>query len=143
MKKERLYIVKDLKQLFTLCREFFQKSQEVTAVYLYGSIPQKKQGHDLDVAVFSKEGIDEFHMGSELENWLGQKDIRIPVDLKDMSQAPIWAQFQVIKEGTRVYERNLKEVQDLEFWIVTRYLDFKPLMEEYDREMIKRVLASK
>jgi predicted nucleotidyltransferase len=130
-----------LEQLFTLCREFFQKRQYVTAVYLHGSIPQKGQGHDLDVAVFSKEEMDEFRMGSELENWLGQKDIRIPVDLKDMSQAPIWAQFQVIKEGTRVYERNLKEVQDLEFWIVTQYLDFKPLMEEYDREMIKRLLA--
>ena len=138
---ERIYTIQDLKSLIRLCREFFQDTEGVIAAYLHGSIPRKGQGHDLDIAIFPDRKLDEFRVGSQLERWLAQKGIKIPVDLRNLSHAPIWAQFQVIKEGLRIYHRNLKEAQDMEFWIISHYLDFKPLMDSYDREMKRKILA--
>ncbi len=140
---EKLYTVKNLDGLFKACAQFFQKGeQEVIAVYLYGSMVKEGKGHDLDVAVFGNKELDEFQVGSRLERWLFSWGFRVPVDLKNMSRAPIWAQFQAIKEGERVYQKSPEEAADLEFWIITRYLDFKPVLEEYDRETRKHILRS-
>ncbi len=140
---EKLYKVDNLDRLFNACLEFFQRlEQGIIAAYLYGSMMREGRGHDLDVAVFSNEYMDEFRLGSQLEEWLLSKGIKVPVDLKIMSHAPIWAQFQVIKEGRKIYQKNPEETADLEFWIITRYLDFKPVLEEYDRETRERILKS-
>ncbi len=140
---EKLYRVDDPNQLFKVCFEFFQKLRpEAIAVYLHGSMIREGTGHDLDVAVFGHENMDELRLGSQLEEWLLSKGINVPVDLKIMDNAPIWAQFQVIKEGRKVYQKSPKEAADLEFWIITRYLDFKPVIEEYDREARKRILQT-
>ena len=141
--EDRLYTIKDPDQLSRACTEFFQaREQGIIAVYLFGSMIKDGIGHDLDVAVFGDEKLDEFRLGSQLERWLFSKGFKIPVDLKNMNRTPIWAQFQVIKEGKRVFQKSREEAVDLEFWIITRYLDFKPFIEEYDRETKKRILRS-
>lgn len=141
--EEKVYTIEDLERLIHTCREFFQTIEDtVTAAYLYGSIIKDHKGHDLDVAFFGNETLDEFRLGSQLERRLAQKGFKIPVDLKNMACAPIWVQFRVIKEGRKIYQRSFQEAVDLEFWIVTRYLDFKPLIDEYDRETRKRILRS-
>ena len=140
---EKLYKVDDPDQLFEACLEFFERvGHGVIAVYIYGSMIKVCRGHDLDVAVFGHEDMDEFRLGSQLEGWLLSKGIKVPVDLKIMSHAPTWAQFQAIKEGKRIYQKSPEEAADLEFWIITRYLDFKPVLEEYEREAMKIILKA-
>ena len=140
---ERIYTIKDLNLLFKACSEFFQGAgREITVAYLYGSMVKEGTGHDLDVAVFGDEKLDELRMGSRLERWLFSRGLKVPVDLKNMSQAPIWAQFQVIKEGKRVFQKSREEAIELEFWIITRYLDFKPTLDAYNREARKRILRA-
>lgn len=137
----RVYRISDRSALEEALADFFGKREEVVAAYLYGSLASGDTGHDLDVGVFVRKDVDFLRLGTLLEMHLFGVGIKVPMDLRTLNDAPIWVQYKVIKEGIRVHESSHDEVAELEARIVLEYLDFKPMLEAYDRAFWKRVLG--
>lgn len=137
----RVYRISDRSALEEALADFFGEREEVIAAYLYGSLASGDTGHDLDVGVFVRGDVDFLRLGTLLEMHLFGVGIKVPVDLRTLNDAPIWVQYKVIKEGIRVHESSHDEVAELEARIVLEYLDFKPMLEAYDRAFWERVLG--
>lgn len=135
----KLHRIDDPQRLTQLIRRFFSQRPCVISVYHFGSTAEKGEGRDLDIAVFCSEELDEFRLGSELERFLFENGIRLPVDLKVMNRTPIWAKYEVIKGGRRVFAREPDEAAELEARVIDEYLDFKPLMDTYTRFFFRRL----
>ena len=135
----RLYKIDDPQRLAELLREFFSRRPEVISAYHFGSTAERGEGHDLDIAVFCSGELDELRLGSELERFLFKNGFKLPVDLKVMNKAPVWAKYEVIKRGKRAFARDPSEAAELEARVVDEYLDFKPLMEVYTRFFLRRL----
>jgi len=138
---ERIYQVSDRSALEKALADFFGGREEVVAAYLYGSLASGDTGHDLDIGVFVRGEVDFLRLGTLLEMHLFGAGIKIPVDLRTLNDAPIWVKYKVIKEGIRVYESSHDEAAELEASIILEYLDFKPILEAYDRAFWERVLG--
>ena len=121
--------------------DFFEGRKEVVVAYLYGSLASGDAGHNLDVGVFVRGDEDFLRLGTLLEMYPFRPGIKVPVDLRTLNDAPIWVKYKVIKEGIRVYESSHDEAAELEASIILEYLDFKPILEAYDRAFWERVLG--
>jgi len=129
----RFYHIPDKEALRRRLGDFFHSCKEVCAAYLYGSLATREMGHDLDVGIFTRGEVDPLRLGTLLEKHLFEAGIRVPVDLRVLNEAPIWVQYEVIKEGICIYRGSSDETAELEARIILDYLDFQPVLESYNR----------
>lgn len=88
-------------------REFFDRRREIVFAYIFGSVLDSQEAHDVDVAVFVDDmqqignSFDyTFAMSGELERLLG-----CPVDVILMNTAPDHLIYSITK-GKLILERN-------------------------------------
>lgn len=123
---------------------FLESSEEVLAVYLYGSrIKGKSQKQsDLDIALLLG-GVEQISEVSdkEIKYALGIEKIlkNVEVDIKILNTAPIFFQYKVIGEGNLIFCRNHRARIRYEVMVADEYFDFKPLLDYYDRCMYQNV----
>jgi len=141
---------KDIKNLIKLNIEkveelerFFEGQDEVLVAYVFGSHARGTHvlESDVDVAVFlSKLPKDLLNyvleLISKLTDILGDK-----VDLIILNIAPPTLKYQVIKHGKIIYCRNETARVLFESRSVDEYLDFKRILERYDKCLIKKLLT--
>ncbi len=116
-------------------------SRHLLAVYLFGSVATGdiKPLSDIDIAVYfypctSKEQMSsiENHLYLELCNTLGTDEI----DLVNLNIAPLSMQYGALRNKKLIFCSNPKEVVDFESNTILRYLDFKPIYDEMNREFL-------
>lgn len=64
------------------------------------------------------------------------------LDVRILNDQSLRLVYQVLKEGKVVFCRDNEERVAFETIITKRYLDFKPLYEEYDRIRNERLIIS-
>ncbi|MCS6804940.1 MAG: nucleotidyltransferase domain-containing protein [Acidobacteriota bacterium] len=124
---------------------FFDAKPEVTLAYLYGSFLRRDEWRDLDVAVWINEGmlmgrdaVDHvLRLGAELERFLGWP--RVQVDVRLMNEMGPAFQYEVIRTGRLVKSVDRPTQVRYEARVMSEYLDFKWLLNVYDRRLLQEV----
>lgn len=132
----------------SLCEKLLPvfESYGVTCCYLFGSRAGENyyQDSDLDLAVVFDSYSPEKHnldLEMELQYTLSKILAPLEVDLLFLQKAPIYLKFTVIKNGKIIYSSNEDFRTDFEEMTIRDYLDFKPVLEMYYREMAEELTA--
>jgi hypothetical protein len=111
--------------------------QEIAFAYLHGSILEGSAARDIDIAVHIRpEALprSQFLYEDALQQEIqAQAASDLPLDLRIMNQAPIPFQFQVLK-GCLLVEHDPEYHLDTLCYIVSRYLDLKPILDHHLKE---------
>lgn len=130
----------DLAEIASPLRQFFAAQNDVLAAYLFGSLARGKARSysDVDIAVILADRGDRdplartFRLGevAELLNGILQRKIDI-VDFEDCS--PFLA-FEILKDGIRIFDRDILYRQKAELRQYQIYHDELPHREkQYER----------
>lgn len=128
-----------------VARFFAKTERDVELVYVFGS---QITGHattesDIDIAILLPRSMTQMQrfkirlkLAGELEKYLGkQVDLVVLNDIR-----AIFFRFVIISEGTCCYARSHDEMLDFELRTMNEYIDFKPFLDEYNENYIKRNL---
>lgn len=111
--------------------------EEIELAYLFGSFASGLAGKesDVDIAILLSDNAlaqanyrYRHRLATEIE-----EEIEKEVDLRIMNGAPIYALYQVIKNGRLLYAASPKKKASFEAFVISRYLDMKPYWDLYDR----------
>lgn len=117
-------------------------SNQISAVLLFGSLATERETplSDVDLAVLYSHSLDSldiervhFKVWDAITDLLETEDI----DLINLNTAPLTMQYGVIKQAKLLVLNNKADYID--FWeqTVKYYLDFKPLLDECNEELLK------
>lgn len=122
------------------------KKLGILAIYLFGSKAEKTEGvmSDIDIGVVFKETtlLDDTMplynaIYEELEK-LFRPSFRKRLDIVFLQKAPITLQYNAITHGKLLYEAEPLKRIEYEERVIAQYLDFKPILEYFDRIMQAR-----
>ncbi len=112
--------------------DYFRAREEVSALYLFGSVAKGTQnaGSDIDVAVL----IDEKKLQGKKFAILRQDyyaasprlSLRI-VDIVILNTAPPHLKHHILKTGSLIFDRNRKLRVKFAVHAILEYLDYKPI----------------
>lgn len=115
--------------------------EKVIFAYLFGSQVKKETGtlSDIDLGVYFDEQLTKSEMFNrklkilfEISMFFKKDD----VDLVILNDVYPLLGHRIIKEGIVVFSMDEKKRLDFEHKIITAYLDFKPFLEKYVKEVI-------
>jgi predicted nucleotidyltransferase len=134
----------NLESALVTIHDYLAHQPEVVLAYLYGSYAagQTWAESDLDIGVvFQDEGTsyDIFQQALRHAAELQSKIGKIEIDLRELNGAPVEFLMQVIQTGRCLYARNERERVQFETRVIMEYLDFKPVLDEYYRELRHRL----
>jgi uncharacterized protein len=123
--------------------DIFAADAEVCLAVLYGSHARGEAGplSDVDVAVLlerSCDANDYFDRRLELIGRLMQAFDTNEVDVIILNQAPLALQYRVVRDGLVLYARHHDHLIEFASQTVSRYLDFKPVIERHERAILAR-----
>ena len=118
--------------------------ERVLLGYLHGSVLEPDAApNDLDVAVVLDLGPGErastdsiVSLQAELEEQLSLQ----PVDLRVLNESPLYFQALVAERGRCVFERQAGMRAAYEGGVLSEYLEFAPVLEQYNRAMVEQEL---
>ncbi len=114
---------------------------DVLFAYLFGSQAENNltKLSDVDIAIYFQKNVsskDRFNkkltIMTELSSYLKRDDIDIVV----LNEAYPLLEHRIIKQGIIIYSSDEKVRIDYEVKAVMRYLDFKPYIEKYTKEVL-------
>ncbi|MEW6456672.1 MAG: nucleotidyltransferase domain-containing protein [Acidobacteriota bacterium] len=120
------------------------KNLKIIAVYLFGSSTHgiKHRESDLDIGIlFENNRLSENKL--EIYNKLYSifSDIfpAKEIDIVFLNDAPLSLQFDAIRNGKILYERDRNIRLNYEEKIILEYIDFEPIQREIDKIILERV----
>lgn len=120
-------------------KKIFEKNRVVFA-YLFGSQVKRKTGKlsDIDIAVFLDEKIPcskFFDIRLKLVGELGDFFKRNDIDVVILNEAPPLLSHRILKEGKVIFSKDRRKQIEYEVRAILRYLDWKPYLEKYTKEV--------
>ena len=125
-------------------RDFKTKLEKlgVAIVYLFGS---KATGRgsplsDIDIGIVLKSPPSEsdtrtlYHKFYQL---LSEVYPRSKLDIVFLQTAPLSLQYAAIREAKLIFEKDPKSTADYENRVINQFLDFKPVLDFFDRVTIE------
>jgi predicted nucleotidyltransferase len=127
----------DRDSLATRLRELLEPRPEILEAYLFGSVTRgDAQAHsDIDIAVVVDESIAReggFGYRASLTADLMSGLETNAVDLVVLNQAPPLLYHRVLRDGVRLFSRDLMATTTREARALSRYFDFIPQLEKID-----------
>jgi predicted nucleotidyltransferase len=119
------------------------KGLQVSVVYLFGSgaIGKKTRLSDTDIGVVLKAPLFDKDTRS-LYNFLNGLFSKLyresKIDIVFLQAAPLSLQYFAIKGGKILFEEDPLVTADYEQGVINQYLDFKPVLEFFNRSMGER-----
>jgi hypothetical protein len=117
------------------------EGRKVAFAYLFGSQAKGEAGplSDIDVAIYFDEAVApeqrfdrRLEVLGELTDWFRTDDI----DLVVLNEAPPLLAHRILKEGLLLFCANEKDRIEFETRAVLKYLDWKPHLERYVRQVL-------
>jgi hypothetical protein len=124
--------------------EFCTKQDDIIALYLFGSRASGTQGalSDIDIAVLLPQGSrQDFYNERELF-YLGEVNEILHTDEVSfivLNKAPLTVQYGVITDAKVLYSKDEEARLLFEEAVIDGYMDFKPVLDEYDREFVRQI----
>jgi len=119
------------------------KGLQVAIVYLFGSVAigRRTRSSDIDIGVVFKQlrpdedtrALYNILYGIFTELYRVSK-----VDIVFLQKAPLSLQYSALKEGKILFEEDPFLTVDYEQRVINQYLDFKPVLEFFDRSAAER-----
>ena len=121
----------------------FATSDDTCLAVLYGSQARGQAGplSDIDVAVLLERSFDPEHYFDRRLDIIGRLMQVLntnEVDVVILNQAPLALQYRVVRDGIVLYSRHHDHMIEFVSQTVTRYLDFKPVVERHERAILAR-----
>jgi uncharacterized protein len=122
---------------------YLASQDEVVLAYLFGSWARGQAGSlsDVDIAVLLAGNPDEDHsldrrmdLAADLNALLAGAD----VDVVILNQAPVALAYRVLRDGLLLSCRDQDVRIQYTARIVMEYLDFKPVLELFERAVLER-----
>lgn len=108
---------------------------EILAAYVFGSFARVQTFGDLDIAVLlATSPAEPLKFELTLEGDL-EKSVHIPVDMRVLNRAPQPFQYNVIREGKLILDRDPNRRAAFEGNVVKQYLDFSRFRRRSLREL--------
>ncbi len=106
--------------------EKIKKNKKVLAIILFGSYAKNRATpvSDIDICIIGKN-LKEGEK-AEIEACGNEK-----VSIVFLDELPLPVQFRVFKEGKFLYLKNEEIVNTIKAEVISRFLDFKPILERY------------
>ena len=119
------------------------KRLEVSVVYLFGSgaIGKRTRSSDIDIGVVFKQFQpvgDTRVLYNTLYGIFSEMYRVSKIDIVFLQTAPLSIQYSAIKEGKILFEEDPFVTADYEHGVINQYLDFKPVLDFFDRSMVER-----
>ena len=120
-------------------KKSLRAEKNVLFAYVYGSFGRGEADFsDIDIAVFlskipKNSAPYEAKLGQKLEKETGK-----PVEVRIMNSMPLLLKSRVFREGKTVFSRNKKARVSFETALMSSYLDFSHLMQEFDQRRLER-----
>jgi hypothetical protein len=133
----------EMKLVSMKLKEYLKAEKEVLALYIFGSQAEDLQNSrsDVDLAILLAAGIDksrytEYRLRfiSELRRFFSPR-----LDLIILNQVPPLLQFQILKNGKLLFDRDPDARAHLEMNILGRYYDAKRFYEFHFKHLINRI----
>lgn len=134
----------DIKKITSRLEDFFKAKKNIIAVYLYGSYAKGKatKKSDIDFAILFKSRYNrrfmtdqEINLATEIQKIIKE----IEVEVKILNSAPLFFQYKVISSGRLIFCSDYLERIEYESDLMSRYFDFKPLLDYYNKCMFKNI----
>jgi len=137
-------VVTSTSQLLDRLRTELSSSPAVLEAYLFGSVARDEaQPHsDVDIAVFVEPAaLDQAGFGydAELGAKLQQALARSDVDVVVLNRAGPVLYHRVLRDGTRIFSRNLAATTTREGNALSRYCDYVPTLRRIEALHRKRI----
>lgn len=133
------------------------KKMDVLAVYLFGSYAQERYIHslsDVDIGIVLEK--PEKHKDNTLDIYSRLYDIfeealpkdylrhrsklkKHEFDIVFLQLSPISLQFEAIKEGKVLYEKNKEKRLDYEEYVMKRHCDLEYIYNLFDKALLERI----
>lgn len=119
----------------------FETFPQVLEAYVFGSVArgEARPTSDLDLAVTVDRGVPEPRpfglravLITEIQAVLGRSDI----DVVLFHQAPLLLQSEILRDGHRLFARDLVAATARESAALSRWLDWKPVQERIDQLLL-------
>ena len=119
------------------------KELGVSIVYLFGSkaLGTSTSMSDTDLGVVLKErtALDNTRvLYNDLYNLLAEQYPTKRLDIVFLQAAPLPLQYHAVKEGKVLFEEDPRITSDYEAYVINMYLDFKPVLEYFDKSSSTR-----
>jgi predicted nucleotidyltransferase len=115
----------------------------ILVVYLFGSraIGKGSRLSDVDLGIVLKNpvpGKDTRSLYTKLYKLFVTIYASSKVDIVFLQSAPLSLQYHAVKEGKILFEEDSRLRADYENMVVKQYLDFKPVLDFFDRVTMER-----
>jgi predicted nucleotidyltransferase len=134
---KRTVSAEERKNVITALSELLSKDDKIIFAYLHGSFVTDEHFNDLDIAIYCKEmpAFEMLEYELKLEEKL-ERQLKIPVDLKSLNNAPVSFCYMVLKKGIKIVVNDDKHRVDFEMRTYSNYFDFQPYRRRYLQEVI-------
>jgi hypothetical protein len=107
------------------------KIKNIEAIYLFGSHATKKNNSfsDIDICIIGDLTEDEAYRVLDYSN--------DKIDICFFNKLPVYIKFRVLKEGKRLFVRDIEKLNIIRFRTLGEYLDFKPSLNKFCMETLK------
>ena len=120
----------------------------VLVVYLFGSRAQEVESFssDIDLGIVMAKEIkanEALNLYKQLYKMFAKSTVfpdDVEIDVVLLQQASLALQFEAINRGKILYERSPSERASYEEYVLKRYMDIKPLLEEYEKVTMEAFL---
>jgi len=133
----------DKRECIRRIREYFTDQDDVSTVYLFGSVVKDKttKDSDVDIAVLFVQGLSLLHRFErklELANDL-EEILRTKVDIVDLENADLYFIHQVMLNKEIVLDRDINRRVSFEVEKRRKYFDRKYFYDLYHSQALKRL----
>ena len=137
-------ITHPIEPLLPLLVESFEAHRSVDVLYLYGSRAGGRISSlsDIDLAVLVSGSVEKRELLDIRLQMIGEATSVLKtdeVDLQILNDIPVQAQYSILKNKRVLYCRDEFIRAEFEAGVVTRYLDFKPFLDDHYRAMYQRI----
>lgn len=116
--------------------------EDVDFAYVFGSFLERNDFNDIDVAIYLPRELapyERFKLSQRVARVLEEGiEPRANFDVRILNCAPPYFQYEVIRQGTAVMERDRERRVDYEAHLISEYLDLKYMYDYLDRAFLAK-----
>ena len=121
--------------------ELISKIENIKLCYLYGSSLKNDKFNDIDIGIVVSNLQSSYQdlkfamrIARALEKTL---NFKWELDVKVLNHAPIYFQFEVVKQGLLLYSHDENERISYEENVINSYLDFRDTLDWFDNQILR------
>jgi predicted nucleotidyltransferase len=124
------------------------RDRQIEAVWLFGSRARNEADalSDVDLAVLGSSHLDVSALWDKQLEWTGLSAKVLGTDevgLQVLNRLPTALRYSILRDARLLWSRVPEIAADFTAWTVREYLDLKPYLERYDRDLFRQAASGR